>query len=179
MAELEDALAGLSVGGEIICDSDEPDAKTGIILEGGEDDNNNNNVNNNNNKTKYGRENEVDFEEINGFTQADHKRQQETLTDMAELGDGGGEGDENGNGGNENGNQGEVEIENEDAGSVANEILQDVIPMGRKAEELSINEINQMKADLLFKIRSHLKSLDTKRRVCLRPKTPSSRSNLS
>lgn len=149
---MDEDLAGLSVGGDIIADSEETDPDTGIRLEdepgngevGGHTDN---------------KRDRVEINDLDEATGGDKrlKTQGEALEGFAQIeGAGGGEGGyldpQNPNGDSEYG--GEDEIYDEDRGSLADEVLADALPAGRKSAELSLSEINQMKSDYLFKIRS-------------------------
>lgn len=157
MSDFDDELAGLSVGGEILADSStDTDPRTGIKLED-EDDQNPRVPNAGDAATTASAFNEIDIDkDADAITEADQQRQRDDLAefaviegagvDVANLGEG--------NGDDKGGGEGEM-VDDSDQGSLADEVLKDVMPPGRTSTaELSIHEINSMKSDLLFKIRS-------------------------
>lgn len=153
MSDFGDDLAGLSVGGEIIADSStDTDPRTGIKLE---DDNPDVDANPGAGDLG-GTINEIDIDkDADAITEADHRRQREDLADFAVI-EGAGvdlfRGEADGQG--QEGAEGE-QVDDSDQGSLADEVLKDVMPPGRTSTaELSIHEINAMKSDLLFKLRS-------------------------
>lgn len=144
----DDALAGLSVGGEIIADSNGTDPDTGIRLEDDLDGGDLPQV-----QKGGGRAPADDFDDGG---ERGLRVQGEALEGFAQIegagSAGGGFMDPNGDG--YEGGEDEEDGYDEDQGSLADEVLADALPPGRKSAELSLSEINQMKSDYLFKIRS-------------------------
>lgn len=149
----DDALAGLSVGGEIIADSDGTDPDTGIRLEDDLDGGDVPALQ----QDRGGADDDLDDGPGGGGGGRSLRVQGEALEGFAQIegagGAGGGFIDPHNDGG-EGGEEGGEEVYDEDQGSLADEVLADALPPGRKSAELSLSEINQMKSDYLFKIRS-------------------------
>ena len=136
MSEFDDALAGLSVGGEIIADSDGVDPATGIVLEEAD-------LAEPANVSKNSTANDDD--DSNEKFESDQREMLDNMRGEIEPG--------NGQDPNSAGDNGELEVDL-DKMSESKEILEDVLPVGKQAGELSYLEIQQIKSDLLFKIRS-------------------------